>query len=202
MKTNVRNERTITTQELVTILSQVDKGQPVYIVMRTEPSMNKTNNPYFDKVKKETEGRFWVGTEYEKRVKNNMIKQGLNPDDFQVSINKVGEHFSKCVLFNQNKNEYYIQLEYFKQTPPKVNFLDNSIEDVLKNSFLSEETKKEIKEKVSKDLKEGISNFLTKHSTSKKQEDLGIEKPVVWLSPKISNIKQITYNRTRYTIEN
>lgn len=198
MKTKVRVDKNVTRQELINVLCEVEKGQPVYIIMETEPKMNKTNNFYFGEVKKVTEGRFWVGTEYERRVKNNMVKQGLNPDDFQVSKNNVGEHFSKCVLFNQNRNEYYLQLEYFKETPPSVLFdlKEKSVEEMLRYDFLTKKQKKEESDKLQKE----ISEFLVKPSVSKKQTELGIEKPVVWISPKISNIKQITYNRVRYIV--
>ena len=96
--------------------------------------MNKTGNPYYNLVTKVTTGNILVGNSYETRVGN--ITD--NPD-FVPEENKVGEHVSKCVLFNENTGKHYLQYEWFNKITPKseYTFNGNPIEKTLFESYMT-----------------------------------------------------------------
>ena len=96
----------ITILEMVNLFGQVTKSTFINILSQTMVRMNKTGNIYYNRISKTTSGNFLIGNDYEKRVFVGGEKEGISKEEntFQVEPSKVGEHISKCVLFNQNKN--------------------------------------------------------------------------------------------------
>lgn len=172
----------ITVQELVNILNTIEKPTFTYIVSQTPVKMNKgkkndgtkESNPYFDKVMKLKKGRFLIGSDYEQRVQNNDIKEG-GEGTFESKESSVGKHISKCVLFNEKLNRYYLSLEGFPEVPPTSEYLfeGNPIEKELFNSWISE--------------KESYSNQPQ-------------ERKVEWTTLTLTNIKEIHINKEQYEI--
>lgn len=123
----------LTTRELTEILMTQEKGTFSWVHMETKVRMKKTNNPYFDQVKKITKGNILFGNLYEPRVQ----KETENPDFVSQSC-KVGKHISKCVLHNDKTNKNYLQYEWFNEVVPKseYNFNDDPIEKELFRSYM------------------------------------------------------------------
>jgi len=116
MKTTNEN-LSVTKQELVSILSNVEKGTFAFLHIETKVRMNKTGNPYFDKVMKITKGNVLLGNSYQTRVQ----KETENPTFTPEKCN-VGEHTSKCILHNEKLNRDYLQYEWFEEVQPKSEF--------------------------------------------------------------------------------
>jgi len=165
----------ITKNELISILSKQEKGTFVNLVTEIIVRMNKKRNPYYGKVIKRSKCNYLLGVEYESRVRTNEEKEGLNPD-FKTEKNKVGQHVSKCVLFNEKTRLHYVTVERFDEIKPNVEYLfeGNSIDKVLFN------------------------DFIIKYKESKKQEQ---NKKVHVISFTIDNVKELTLNKIKYEVE-
>jgi hypothetical protein len=172
---SVKQTLTINENEMLTILMNVNKSTFINVVSSTNVRMNKTNNPYFDKVKKITKSNYLIGNDYETRVQSNEGKEGLEKN-FESVENSVGEHVSKCVLFNQKLNTYYLQYELFKESNPTTEFIfdGNSIEKQLFESYM-----------------------VKKSNTSRQTQ----ERKVFFQSFKLSSINEFTLDGTHYIVE-
>lgn len=165
----------ITKNELIEILNQIDKSTFINLTTLTDVRMNKTNNPYFGRVKKLSNCNYLIGNDYEKRVKNNEKKEGLE-GDFVAEEMKGKRHISKCVCIDtKTEQTHYLMVERFDEIKPTVSYIceGNPIE---------------------KQLFEG---YMTKVYESQKQEQ---EKKVMVITPKIDNIKTISINKEQYEI--
>ena len=165
----------ITQTQLETLLMGVEKSTFVNITMETKVRMNKTNNPFFDKVIKRSSCNYLIGNDYEKRVQSNEKKEGLE-GDFESGELKGKKHVSKCVLVDtKTEQTHYLMVERFDEIPPKNEFIfeGNIIEKTL------------------------FESYMTKVYESQKQEQ---EKKVMVITPKIENIKKITLNGEKYEI--
>jgi len=172
----------ISVLELVNILNQIEKPTFTYIISETPVKMNKgkkndgtkENNPYYDRVTKLRKGRFLIGSEYEKRVQGNDIKEG-GDGTFKSQESKVGTHISKCVLFNEKLNKYYLSHERFPEVPPTSEYIfeGQPIEKELFDSWISE--------------KESYTNQPQ-------------ERKVEWTTLTLTNIRQISINKEQYEI--
>lgn len=163
--------------ELLNLLNDVKSSTFIHLVTETKVRMNKTGNPYFDKVKKLSSCNYLIGNEYESRVHKNYTKEDLNTETFKVEQNKIGDHVSKVVLFNEKLNTYYLQVERFDETKPKVSYTMEG-NDIDKSLF---------------------DTFVIKPKVSEKQEQ---DRYVSFISFKFESIKEITLNGTKYEYEN
>lgn len=174
MNKQVKN---ITRQELITLLSEITKPTFTNVVMETKVSMNKTNNPYYDKVIKKSSCNYSLGIDYQKRVNNNYIKEGIE-STFE-SEKPSGKHHvgnSKCLLIDdKTESVHYVMLERFDEIKPQNEYI-----------FEGNEIDKQI-----------FQDYMKKSSESQKQEQ---EKKVMVITPKIENIKEISLGGTKYII--
>jgi hypothetical protein len=180
MNKQVKN---ISQMELVSILNTIEKPTFVNIVSETIVKMNKgktregnkEENPYHNKVVKLRKGNFLIGSDYEKRVQNNEIKEG-GEGSFKSQESRVGVHVSKCVLFNEKLNRYYLSHEKFPQVKPQNEFIfeGNTIDKVIFEKWIGE---------------------------SKNYENQPQEKKVEWTTLMIENIKEISLEGTKYIIQ-
>ena len=168
------NTNKITKNEMLEILSQVEKSTFINLVTETKVRMNKKGNPYFDKVIKRSKSNFLIGNDYETRVRTNEGKEGLTPD-FQSEENKVGNHISKCVLFNEKTQSHYLMVERFDEIKPQVEYIceGNPIEKTL------------------------FKDYMTKVYESQKQEQ---ERKVMVISYKLDSIKEFSLNGNKYEV--
>lgn len=172
---SVKQTLTINETEMLTILMNVNKSTFINVVSSTNVRMNKTGNPYFDKVKKVTKSNYLIGNDYETRVQTNEGKEGMEKT-FESVENSVGEHVSKCVLYNQKLNTYYLQYELFKESNPTTEYVfeGNPIEKQLFESYM-----------------------VKKSSTSRQTQ----ERKVFFQTFKLSSINEFTLDGTHYIIE-
>ena len=173
----------ITQQELINILNTIEKPTFTHIVSETIVKMNKEKtkdgnkefNPYHNQVVKLRKGRFLIGSDYESRVNNNDIKEG-GEGTFKSQESKVGVHISKCVLYNEKLDRYYLSHERFPEVKPTNEFIfeGNTIDKMIFDKCVSE---------------------------SGNYENQPQERKVEWTTLTISNIKEISLNGEKYEIE-
>ena len=172
----MKTQMTIGQQELITLLSTIEKPTFTNIVMETKVRMNKTNNPYYDKVVKRSKCNYSLGVNYENRVNKNEKKEGLE-GNFETEKPSGKTHISKCLLIDdKTQSVHYVMLERFDEIKPT-------------NEYIFEGNE------IEKQLFEG---YMTKVYESQKQEQ---ERKVMVITPKIENIKEISLNGVHYTIE-
>jgi len=165
----------ITKNELETLLMGVEKSTFVNITMETKVRMNKTGNPFYEKVIKRSSCNYLIGNNYEKRVQSNEKKEGLE-GDFVSGELKGKKHISKCVLVDtKTEQTTYLMVERFDEIPPKNEFIyeGNVIDKTL------------------------FESYMTKVYESQKQEQ---EKKVMVITPKIESIKQISLDGEKYEV--
>lgn len=160
--------KTITKQNLIILLAGITKPTFINMITITPVRMNKTGNPYHNEVFKAKNGNYLIGTDYESRVNNNLVKEG-KADNFVVSENRVGQHVSKVLLYNEKTTKHYLQHERFDNSPIETTYLykGNAIDKTLFERFMP---------------------------TVNEYENQGLEKTVKILSVTVDNIKKITVN--------
>lgn len=136
-KTSEKIRVSVTSTELTNVLMNVERGTFGYLHFETKVRMNKTGNPYFDRITKVTKGNIYLGGNYEQRVRNE-----TGNTEFVPEKNNVGEHISKCVLHNDNTNKDYLQYEWFEEVLPKSKYLleNDEVEKSLFESFMTKYT--------------------------------------------------------------
>ena len=166
---------TITKTELIELLNGVESSTFVHLVTETKVRMNKTNNPFYDKVTKKSSCNFLMGNDYEKRVNTNEVKEGLE-GTFEVEEMKGKRHISKVVCVDtKTETKHYICVERFDEIKPKVeySFEGNTIEKLM------------------------FESYMVKVSESQKQQQ---ERKVKWLTYGIDSIKQISFGKEQYEV--
>jgi hypothetical protein len=171
-----KETKKINQQELITLLTTIEKPTFTNIVMETKVRMNKTNNPYFEKVIKRSKCNYSLGVNYESRVNNNEVKEGLE-GNFETEKPKGKTHISKCLLVNDTDNStYYVMLERFDEIKPTNEYI-----------FEGNEIDKQL-----------FESYMTKVYESQKQEQ---ERKVMVITPKLENIREISLNGVHYEID-
>jgi len=118
MKNNNQVNR-IGQEELVNILTQVEKGEFVHIESITPVKMNKKGNPYYNQVVKVSSKNVRCLPDYEKRVQN----KTENPE-FESKPNWF-EHISPCVVQHPTTQEKYFMYETFEGQSVRNEFIHN-----------------------------------------------------------------------------
>jgi hypothetical protein len=171
-----KETKKINQQELITLLSTIEKPTFTNVVMETKVRMNKTNNPYYEKVIKRSKCNYSLGVNYESRVNNNEVKEGLE-GNFETEKPKGKTHISKCLLVNDTDNStYYVMLERFDEIKPTNEYI-----------FEGNEIDKQL-----------FESYMTKVYESQKQEQ---ERKVMVITPKLENIREISLNGVHYEID-
>lgn len=167
----------VSENEMLQILLGVDKPTFTNIKSRTIPSMNKTNNPYYDRVFKTTEGNYFIGGTYEDMVRVRQGKEGME-QDFVSEKCSVGEHVegSKCIQHNENLGRHYLQYFIFETSKIKSTY-----------EFEGNEIEKQL-----------FESYMVKKSTTSRQPQENKHKPQ---SFKMSSILEMSLNGNRYIIE-
>lgn len=168
----------ISKTELIGLLNGIEKSTFVHLLTETKVRMNKTGNPYFDKVIKKSSCNYLMGNDYENRVIVNGTKEGIPSEEntFEVEEMKGKKHVSKVVCIDtKTESIYYLMVERFDEISPKVEYLceGNPIEKQL------------------------FESYMVKVSESKKQPQ---ERKVKVLTFKIDNIKEISFGKEKYQV--
>lgn len=143
MVTKIKTRIQISENELLDILMNVTKPTFTNILYRVKVRMNKTDNPYFEKVFKTTRGNFFIGGTYQDMVNTRMEKEGIEPN-FESLECSVGKHYegSKCVQFNEKLNRFYLQYFTFPQTSKLESVYEYEGNFIDRELFRSYEVKK------------------------------------------------------------
>lgn len=129
----------LSTSELTEILKGVERGTFAFFEIHTIPSMNKTNNPYYNQVTKVTKGNVYIGGDYSKRVVNS--DNGF--DVYEPKECTVGQKVEDSpVQYNERLDRYYLQYEWFNEVLPKSEFFfeGNPIEKQIFQDFMRKYT--------------------------------------------------------------
>lgn len=197
MSTKVQNPEIVSVSfdQLLKVLNEVEKGQMMSCRFITDPNMNTGGrrdkvsgeypNKFVGRVKKVTSGTFTCGNSYVDRIKKQMIKDGLDPNTWVVEKSKVGEHVSKCVTYNENTDNYQFQLEFHPTNP---------FNHVQSHFLVDGQT-------IDQFMFEQFEQYLVKHSVPQKQVDCGITKPILLFSPSVKNFKEVTLDHVRYVLQ-
>lgn len=168
----------ITKLELIELLNGIEKSTFVHLVTETKVRMNKTGNPYFERVTKKSSCNYLMGNEYGKRVITNGENEGIPSEEntFEVEEMKGKRHVSKVVCIDtKTESVHYLMVERFDEITPKVEytFEGNPIEKQL------------------------FESYMVKVSESKKQPQ---ERKVKVLTFKLENIKEISFGKEKYQV--
>lgn len=113
---------------LVRELMQVKGAIPATIIATTKENMNKTNNPYHDRVTKRQQSNVIINFSYEKAVNKRLEKEGKEAD-FVPHQRKWGERLPNTPIVFHN-NTYYLEAGFLTKNTPKVEyFLDGEPSD-------------------------------------------------------------------------
>lgn len=168
----------ISKTELIGLLNGIEKSTFVHLLTETKVRMNKTGNPYFDRIVKKSSCNYLMGNDYGKRVIVNGEKEGIPSEEntFEVEEMKGKKHVSKVVCIDtKTESVYYLMVERFDEISPKVEYVceGNPIEKQL------------------------FESYMVKVSESKKQPQ---ERKVKVLTFKIDNIKEISFGKEKYQV--
>lgn len=99
------------------VSAKLNKGQFGYVVVtKTTPKMNKTNNPYFDRVEKiSTYSNAMLGCSYSNVVNNRLQNEGKEAN-FTAEAPKGREKYN--AFFDRSlkdPNTYYLKIAFYKQ---------------------------------------------------------------------------------------
>lgn len=174
---------TINTTELKNILLKLNGTPFISFITDTEVRMNKTNNPYHGRVKKQKFTVVQSGFDYERSVNNRLKKEGKE-DDFSSVPNwmkLVDENNLFLVTDKKTETKFYFRYQYVSNKPLETTyFLDGK--------------------KVEKDtILPLIKPFLPKSNNYSNQN---LDNPLRFSTVKLENIKEITINKTHYTVVN
>ena len=108
-------------------------------------------NPYYKELKKTQTKTYRLVTDYQTRVWNNLIKEGKDPNTFEVQSPSGKVHISKCLLKGSKEetdHKRYVMVEWFKEikgSEPEythnVNVIDKMMFDKWKTDYSSSNEK-------------------------------------------------------------
>ena len=155
----------VTVNEMMEIIKNLEVEKPntfVGIKMRTlfrddlKKSEDKEINPYYKQVFKVSTRSYRLVTDYEKRVKTNLKKEGKNPDDFKVESPKGKRHISKSLLIDtQTESKVYVMVEWFPEnhSTTSYEFQGNPIDKVLFEKWISKSESSNQKQNLDREVK-------------------------------------------------
>ena len=185
----VDKQRILTTvNEMKQIILNCENSKPIPFInvkMRTlfndvlkfTKDKTREENPMYKQIFKIHSNRYRLVTDYEKRVKNNLEKEGKDPQTFTVESPKGKVHISKSMLVDtETGTKTYLMIEFFEEIKGKTEyeFNGNSIEKVLFEKWIS-----------------------YKDNSNQKQ---GLDKNVFPITPNMDNILEISVNDVVYVL--
>lgn len=164
----------MTSQELYNAIASIKGVTFASVVTLTDPDMNKTNNPFYGKVKKYSRASILIGNwSYENSVKKQATREGLDADDIEIQPRKWGNRIQGTSIV-EHKGNFYLEAKIEKYID--VHYVDENGVTIDK---------------------ELLKPFLRKHNDSGTQVD--IEKKIQLRDIKFESIVEMKFNGT--TIE-
>ena len=184
---NQKTQVVVNDQEIETIFRQVENQVPipfVSVTLKTDfTGMVKkckedgTINPYYKLLKKVSTKTYRVVTDYQQRVWNNLIKEGKDPNTFEVQSPSGKTHISKCLLKGdkpETDHKRYVMLEWFPETKGKTEYFQGN-------------------DQVGREL---FSKWMTDYNSSNEKQ--GLEREVTPITPLFESIVSFRVNGTEY----
>ena len=128
----------VTQDKLVNILNGKKGAFFATIFSRTKPDMNKTNNPYYDKVLKESEVNVCLNWIYENAVNNQREREGKEPD-FEAEPRSWGVRIPKHP-FVIHKGKLYLEAKIQKSLGHKYKLNGKEISEEIIQRYLRKKT--------------------------------------------------------------
>jgi hypothetical protein len=188
MNTTTKTQVVVDDQEMEVIFREVENQVPVPFVSVTlntdftsmvkKSKVDGTINPYYKELKKTQTKTYRLVTDYEKRVHNNLIKEGKNPNDFVVSSPSGKVHISKSILKGvkpETENNRYVMIEWFKEIKGSEPTYNHNGNEVDKRMF---------------------EKWLTDYNSSNEKQ--GLEREVKPITPLFQSIVSFRVNGTEY----
>lgn len=188
MNTTTKTQVVVDDQEMEVIFREVENQVPVPFVSVTlntdftsmvkKSKVDGTINPYYKELKKTQTKTYRLVTDYEKRVHNNLIKEGKNPNDFVVSSPSGKVHISKSILKGtkpETENNRYLMIEWFKEIKGSEPTYNHNGNEVDKRMF---------------------EKWLTDYNSSNEKQ--GLEREVKPITPLFQSIVSFRVNGTEY----
>jgi hypothetical protein len=127
---------------LVKALMSIKGATPATFEAVTLVKMNKTSNPYHDRVTKRQKSNVFINFNYANAVNKQLLKEGKDAD-FVSKPRVWGVHVPGTPLI-LHKNEYYLEARFLNNEPKTEYMLDGAVEDkAVFETFLP--AKKEVK---------------------------------------------------------
>ena len=189
MTTTTKTQVRVNNEEIEMIFREIENQVPTPFISVTlctdfrnmvkKSKIDGTINPYYKELKKVQTKTYRLVTDYEKRVHNNLIKEGKNPNDFQVESPKGKVHISKSVLKDtETGTKRYVMLEWFKEikgSEPTYNHNGNEID------------------------KRMFEKWITDYNSSNQKQ--GLDREVTPITPMFDSIVSFRVNGTEYIRE-
>lgn len=176
----------VSVPELINVLRTIKLNQWVGLTTDTEPRMNKTGNPFYNKETKTFNVRkvsttSYRTSNYEQRVNNNMEKEGMERTfESQKPSGKTHVEGTECLLVSdKDPNVFYLMVERFDNNKPTVEY--------FKDGQPMNETDRMI-----------MNDFLIKSGEITSQDQ---EKKVSVITPLVKNIKRLSTEHVEYIVE-
>ena len=177
----------VTPTEMVSIIREVEENNPntfVGVKMKTlyrevlkKSKEDGSLNPYYGGIYKVSSKTYRLVTDYEKRVHNNLKKEGKDPSQFVVEPPKGKRHISKSILTDtETESKFYLMLEWFPEIKgtTEYEYQENSIDKTLFEKWISD-----------------------RNSSNQKQ---GLEREVKPITPDLSNILEVSVGGEVYEL--
>jgi len=177
----------VTKSEIVRIIMDIEEKTPNTFVgvkmktlfreVRQKTKDTKEVNPYFKEIFKVSSKTYRLVTNYKQRVQNNLIKEGKDPNTFNVESPSGKKHISKSLLTDTDtETKTYLMIEWFPEIKgtTEYEYRGNSIDKTLFEKW----------------IKYGESS----------NEKQGLDREVKPITPDLDNVLEISVDGKRYEI--
>ncbi len=162
-------------ESLVETLLNINMSTFAEVTAITEPKMRKTNNPFFGLVEKISKMNVNFGGIYKNAVEKKMEKEEIE-GNFEPAPLQWGQHYRDSRVIIEHKGNYYAQLR------------------PLRADHVSYRWAESLKEMTEQEIQEMKTFFPAKREGSRQPS----ENKVIIRTIKISNIREIRMDKTRY----
>lgn len=134
MTTQTKNEVLVSTSELETIFNE-QKGSPFVSITSLTPFRNDVKkskedgsiNPYYRQIFKKTKRNYKIVSDYQQRVINQLLKEGKDPNNFELKPLSGKKHLTDCILTDlETESKRYVMVEYFDEIQGKSEYFHNN----------------------------------------------------------------------------
>ena len=163
---NTKTKHQVTKSELVDIIKGIEDNNPntfVGVKMKTlfrevlkKSKEDGSLNPYYGGIYKVSSKTYRLVTDYQKRVHNNLIKEGKDPSQFVVEPPMGKKHITKSILTDtKTESELYLMVEWFPEIKgtTEYEFEGNNIDKTLFGKWVSDRQSSNIKQGLEREVK-------------------------------------------------